>query len=62
MVLIGVIINLTATFSITFHEALETAPIVGILANILKIGSQDLNKYPIVGALGAVVTSITAGG
>jgi high-affinity iron transporter len=48
---------------ITFREALEAALIVSILAAYLKkINRQDLNRYLFLGVVGAVATSIVAGG
>jgi high-affinity iron transporter len=48
---------------ITLREALEAALIVGILAAYLKkTGRGDLNRYLFMGIVGAIVTSVVAGG
>lgn len=63
MLSVETLINSSAPLLITFREALEAALIVGILAAYLKkIGRADLNRYLLIGVVGAVATSIVAGG
>ncbi|MCL4436737.1 MAG: FTR1 family protein [Thaumarchaeota archaeon] len=63
MISVETLVNSSAPLLITFREALEAALIVGILAAYLKkIGRPDLNRHLLLGVVGAVATSIVAGG
>ena len=54
--------TLIPSLLITFREALEAALIVTIIITYLrKIGKQELNKYSIMGALIAVISSVLVG-